>query len=119
MPVPAEVRERLRAFLPEGARMRYVCPIALAGGSACLYLVVADSMITLVSTRLLRPSEPDAVWSVYPRRVRLGPVETGSTPMFRLGEYWYEIDDEYIAVISAADAELGTAALPDDPFPDG
>jgi hypothetical protein len=45
-------------------------------------------------------------------------VETNLIPTFTLWGIRYEVDDEYVAVINAADAELSADFLPPDPFPD-
>ncbi|MFJ7622804.1 hypothetical protein ACIQYZ_28825 [Rhodococcus erythropolis] len=36
----------------------------------------------------------------------LGPVDTASTPHFVVAGITYEIDEEYVAVVNAADAEI-------------
>jgi hypothetical protein len=43
-------------------------------------------------------------------------VHLGAT--FRLGGFTYELDEEYIPVLNAADVERGAGEMPPDPLPD-
>jgi hypothetical protein len=120
VPVPSRVRERVRAFLEPGEEIRYLFPaMALMGPHLGHFLVVVtDVSVTLVSTGGFSRTRPKSVWSRYPRDVRLGPVDTSAGPRFFLGGTYFEIDDEYVAVINAADAEAASAdPLPPDPLP--
>ncbi|WP_218749258.1 hypothetical protein [Rhodococcus sp. FH8] len=48
----------------------------------------------------------------------LGPVDTASTPHFTSAGITYEIDEEYVAVVNAADAEITSPQdFPHDPLP--
>jgi hypothetical protein len=42
----------------------------------------------------------------------------GGVPSFKFDRLWFEIDDEYVAVVNAIDADRHhTVALPPDPLP--
>jgi hypothetical protein len=59
------------------------------------------------------------VWGRYPRGVRIGPVDTGAGAFFDFAGASFEVDDEYVPVINAADAEVSARdTLPQDPRPD-
>lgn len=121
MPVSAAIRERCRAMLGPGEDIRYVFPaVGLPPPGAIGFLVVVtDRSVTLLSTKLFRRDEPSGVWARYPRRTRLGPVEFGSGPRIEIGGMTLEVDDEYVAVVAAADAEaFSPGDLPRDPLPD-
>ncbi|WP_221621613.1 hypothetical protein [Rhodococcus sp. KBW08] len=48
----------------------------------------------------------------------LGPLDTASTPHFVVAGITYEIDEEYVAVVNAADAEITSPQdFPRDPLP--
>ncbi|GAA4887813.1 hypothetical protein [Streptomonospora salina] len=118
MPISPEVRERARGFLPAGARIRYIFP-ASWNESSFFVVVVTDSAVTVLVNRLWSRNRPKGVWRVFPRQVRIGPVDTHLIPTFHLGGSTFEVDDEYVSVVNACDAELdGAAALPQDPLPD-
>ncbi|GAA2002420.1 hypothetical protein GCM10009799_31930 [Nocardiopsis rhodophaea] len=118
MPVPTAVRDRARGFLPAGAEIRYIFPASL-NESAFFIFVVTDSAITVLANRFWSRSRPKNIWHVFPRDIRLGPVRTHLIPTFDLGGHTFEVDDEYVAVINACDAELSQdTALPPDPLPD-
>ncbi|MCD2155814.1 hypothetical protein LQL77_18980 [Rhodococcus cerastii] len=56
--------------------------------------------------------------SQFPRMTVLGPVDTASTPHFDAAGIKYEIDEEYVAVVNAADAEITSPQdFPRDPLP--
>lgn len=119
--MPSRVRERVRPFLRPGERIDYIFPaMGLIGPHLGHFLVVVtDVSVTLVSTGGFSRTRPKSVWSRYPRNVRLGPVDTSAGPRFFLGGTFFEIDDEYVAVVNAADAEVGSSdPLPPDPLPD-
>lgn len=121
MPVSAAIRERCRALLRPGEDIRYVFPAVSLGPphTAPFLVVVTDRSITLFSTKMFTRNEPSGVWATYPRRTRLGPVEHRGSPTIELGGTVYEVDDEYIAVVAAADAEaFSPGDLPRDPLPD-
>ncbi|HLU98270.1 MAG TPA: hypothetical protein VKZ89_15645 [Thermobifida alba] len=115
MPVPGTVRDRLRGFLPVDAEIRYVFPAAWNDSASC-YVVVTNTSVVVVANRRFRKKHPHQVWRVFPREVRIGPVDTHLSPTFELGgrEFW--VDEEYVPVINAADAELTPGALPPDPL---
>ncbi|WP_147375215.1 hypothetical protein [Jiangella rhizosphaerae] len=122
MPVPAHIRRRCQDLLEPGERIGYLIPVTavwigpVMSGIEC-YVAVTDRRIAVLTGGLLRRSGPAEVNAQYPRTTRLGPVEFAPTPAFRLGSRSYEIDDEYVAAVHAADAELD-GLLPEDPFPD-
>ncbi|GAB3484689.1 hypothetical protein [Amycolatopsis cihanbeyliensis] len=125
MPVSSKDRERCRALLREGDSIRYLflgTAIWLGFGPvrAQFYVVVADSEV-LVIGRSWFGGRPKAVWHRYPRRIRLGPVREQPSvgPMITLGSLHLEIDEEFVSVIRAADAEISEEdVLPPDPLPD-
>ncbi|WP_116949661.1 hypothetical protein [Jiangella endophytica] len=123
MPVPAHVRRRCQDLLEDGEQIGYLIPItavwfgSVMSGVDC-YVAVTDRRIAVLTGGLLRRDRPMEVNLRYPRTTRLGPVEYGPAPTFRLGERLYEIENEYVPAVHAADAELD-GLLPEDPFPDG
>ena len=123
MPVASSVRERCQELLEPGEQIRYLFPATSAVMSigvvaAPFFVAVTDRAVVLVSGRFLRRNRPDQIWSRFPRSTRLGPLETSLGPAFALGGIIFEVDEEYAAVVAAADAELeGQAGMPDDPFP--
>jgi hypothetical protein len=120
MPVSREVRQRVREFLGLSEEIRYIFPAAgvfLTTGT--VLFVVTDSAIIVVTTGYFTRTKPKGVWGHYPRSSRLGPVETGTGASFEFKGTQYEVDEEYIAVINAADAEIfAQQSLPEDPLPD-
>ena len=124
MPLPTVVRDRCRAFLPAGEELRYVFPgTSLWSGRVAVMadfiIAVTDSQITVLGCRWFRRYRPCSVWATYPRGFRLGPVDLyGSLPpTVTIGTLLLEVDDEYVPVIRAADAEIEDC-LPLDPLPD-
>ncbi|MEY9210726.1 hypothetical protein NI17_013950 [Thermobifida halotolerans] len=117
MPVSAEVRARLRGFLPVDAEIRYVFP-AFRNDSASFYVVVTNNAITVVANRRFSRTHPKTIWRTFPRDVRIGPVDTHLAPTFELGGREFVVDEEYIPVLNAADAELAPNTLPPDPLRD-
>ncbi|WP_240777076.1 hypothetical protein [Nonomuraea basaltis] len=80
-------------------------------------IVVTDVSISVLATRTLRSDRPVAVFAEFPRHTRLGPILPGS--IIELGSMAFEFDEEYAAVVSAADAEIfAPETLPPDPLPD-
>jgi hypothetical protein len=117
--VPAVVRERCRAFLGLADDILYIFPAAGPGGGANFIFIVTHRELIVVSTAMFTRTKPKSVWARYPRGVRIGPVDTGAGAFFELGGASYEVDDEYIPVINAADAEVFSPdTLPRDPLPD-
>ena len=116
MPVPSEVHRALRALLGGGEEPRYIVP-AVCGPQ--VYFMVTDDAVVLVQGRWLREGQPQRVLRRFRRSVRLGPVESfGGVPSFKFDGFWFEIEDEYIAVVNAIDADRDpAAALPPDPLP--
>jgi hypothetical protein len=112
------VRERCRAFLKPGDEIRYLFP-AKVYASAPLIIVVTDSSVMLLSCSWFNRDNPKSIWGRYPRKIRLGPVDTSSIPTFSIGAHVLETDEEYVSVINTADAEIAEAEfLPPDPLPD-
>ncbi|WP_162829958.1 hypothetical protein [Amycolatopsis palatopharyngis] len=127
MSLSADVRQRCAAFLPEGARVRYVFPgsaVTLRGptGMAGFLVVVTDTEIVVLACGWFRRHRPVSVWSRYPRSTTLGPLELSGSmdSLCHIGSLTLEIPEEFVPVIRAADAELSPAEqhLPPDPFPD-
>ncbi|TDC46597.1 hypothetical protein E1281_27600 [Actinomadura sp. KC345] len=119
MPVPRPLRERCREFLGIDAAIRYIFPATSYGGGAGFIFVVTDDQVTVISTSLMSRSNPKTVWGSYPRGTRIGPLETGTGASFEFAGVVFEVDDEYVAVVNAADAEVfDRGSLPKDPLPD-
>ena len=125
MPLSSATRERCRALLRPGEELRYVFPATSIGlsrgvtGVAPFIVAVSDTHITVLSCEWLRRHRPASVWARHPRATRLGPVDTAMAPTLEIGDLMLEIDEEYLAVVQAADAELdGADRLPPDPLPD-
>ncbi|GAA5053098.1 hypothetical protein HNP84_001376 [Thermocatellispora tengchongensis] len=121
MPVSATVRERCRALLRPGDNIRYIFP-ALAvhsPGVAHFLIAVTERSIVVISTRFFNRDQPESVYAVHPRHTRLGPLSLSLGPTIELGGTLFEIDEEYAAVVAAADAEVfAPEILPADPLPD-
>ncbi|WP_246148546.1 hypothetical protein [Nonomuraea turkmeniaca] len=78
---------------------------------------MTDASIAVLATRTLRSDRPVSVFVEFPRHTRLGPILPG--PIIQLGSMAFEFDEEYAAVVSAADAEIfAPETLPPDPLPD-
>jgi hypothetical protein len=119
VPVPRPLRERCRDFLDLTEEIRYLFPASRAGGGSHFVFVVTDTAITVISTGTFSRAKPRSVWGTYPRRTRIGPVELGGGAFFEFGGVDFEVDDEYVPVLNAADAEVfARDTLPRDPLPD-
>ncbi|MFF5204664.1 hypothetical protein [Streptosporangium sp. NPDC000396] len=121
MPVSGAVRARCRALLPPGEDIRYVLPALSADspGTAIFLIVITDRSIFVLSTRFFDRDMPTSVHATHARRTRLGPVEFAAGSAIELGGMVFEIDEEYAAVVRAADAEVfAPETLPPDPLPD-
>jgi hypothetical protein len=125
MPLSSAIRERCRAFLQPDEELRYLFPATSVGlgrgivGTAPFIIAVSDAQVTVLSCEWLRHHRPASVWARHPRATRLGPVDTSMAPTLSIGDLVLEIDEEYLAVVQAADAELdGTDRLPPDPLPE-
>jgi hypothetical protein len=121
MPLGSAVRQRVRVFLPDGALIRYLFPACVTTSALVVVHVlvaVTDTEIVVLYTGFWNRTKPKSVWLRYERDTRLGPVDTSVAAEFTLGEHVFEIDDQYISVVNAADIERGPAALPPDPLPD-
>ncbi|WP_236050865.1 hypothetical protein [Nonomuraea cypriaca] len=106
-------------MLGEQGEINYVFPASASGPAAVgnFLIVVTDSAISVLATRTLRSDRPVAVFVEFPRHTRLGPILPG--PIIELGSMAFEFDEEYAAVVSAADAEIfAPEILPPDPLPD-
>ena len=125
MPLSSAARDRCRAFLEPGEELRYAFPATSVGlgrwgaGVAPFIVVVSDRHVTVLSCEWLRRDRPASVWARHPRATRLGPADTSMAPTIELGDLVLEVDEEYLPVVQAADAELDAAGgLPPDPLPD-
>lgn len=117
MPVSSAVRAAAHAFLAPGDAVRFVFPAQVVLGGSVL-IVVSDRAVTILSTGFWRRTKPKSVHARFPRAIRIGPVDTHLAPVFTVQGIRYEVDEEYVPVINAADAELSADALPPDPLPD-
>jgi len=121
MPVTSATRRKIRAFLDPGDEIQYVFPAELRmAATSTVFFAVTDRTITVLSTGFWSRRSPRSVLAVNPRNQRLGPVEVGSMgPWFEFNGMEYEVDEEYAAVVNAADADLRRReAAPPDPLPD-
>ncbi|MDQ1654760.1 MAG: hypothetical protein QOI35_3960 [Cryptosporangiaceae bacterium] len=117
MPLSTEVRTAVKTLLEPGEELRYLFPASVPT-SANLLVAVTDRAIVLINTGLWSRDQPKSVHARYRRDLRLGPVDVSLIPVVRIGGLLLEVDDEYVAVVHAADAELaGGAGLPPDPLP--
>ncbi|MEU6794600.1 hypothetical protein ABZ907_23110 [Nonomuraea wenchangensis] len=99
--------------------IHYVFPASAVGpaGTGHFLVVVTEASIAVLATRTLRTDRPIGVYAEFPRRTRLGPVLPG--PVLELGSMMFAFDEEYAAVVAAADAEVfAPETLPHDPLPD-
>lgn len=86
---------------------------------AAFLIVITDRTIYLLSTKFFDRNAPTSVYATHTRRTRLGPLEFSAGAAIELGGMVFEIEEEYAAVISAADAEVfAPETLPPDPLPD-
>jgi hypothetical protein len=125
MPLSSAVRERCRAFLQPDEDIQYLFPATSVQlgrgvlGVATFIVVVSSVRVTVLSCGWLGRNRPTSVWSRYPRAIRLGPVGTSMAPTISIGTLVLEIDEEYVSVIRAADAEISEGDfLPADPLPE-
>ncbi|RFS82799.1 hypothetical protein D0T12_25560 [Actinomadura spongiicola] len=119
MPLSRPLRERCREFLGIDGEIRYIFPALTYGGGVGFIFVITDDQISVISTGAMSRSTPKSVWGSYPRGTRIGPVETNVTPYFEFAGADFELEDEYVAVVNAADAEIfARDSLPRDPLPD-
>ncbi|KZB83996.1 hypothetical protein [Amycolatopsis regifaucium] len=120
MPVSSGVRKRIREFLDPDDELQYVFPADIVGSTnPSVFFAVTRKSITIMTTGYLSRKSPKSVVSATPRNQRIGPVETSTGPWFKFNGVDYEIDDEYVSVVRAADAEIRRdAAKPEDPLPD-
>ncbi|RJL32576.1 hypothetical protein [Bailinhaonella thermotolerans] len=124
MPLKAKVRERVRPFLPPGEELHYLFPatamVSHGGGMFHTLVAVTETRVVVIACKWLTRDKPDSIWAAYPRAIQLGPVEMGSLgPAIHIGDLTLEVDEEYVPVVRAADAEISPADhLPPDPLPD-
>ncbi|MQY07957.1 hypothetical protein [Actinomadura macrotermitis] len=119
MPLPRPVRERCREFLGIDGQIRYIFPAMSHGGGSGFLFVVTDDQVAVLATGPFGEGRPKSVWGSYPRGTRIGPVEAGPGAGFEFGGAFFEVDDEYVPVVNAADAEIfDRDSLPRDPLPD-
>jgi hypothetical protein len=119
MPVGSAVRDRCRTVLGNQGDIHYVFPALSTGpqGTGHFLIVVTDVAIAVLATRTLRSDRPVRVFAEFPRHTRLGPIRPG--PVIELGSRVFEFDEEYVAVVAAADAEIfAPEILPPDPLPE-
>ena len=121
MALSSEVRQLCRALLPPGERIEFVFPALSVGqpGMTSLLVVVGAGGVTLLACKFFQRNVPESVWATFPRSVRLSPERTATGSVIELGTMRLEIDEEYVPVARAADAELADRdVLPPDPLPD-
>ncbi|MFE5642562.1 hypothetical protein [Rhodococcus sp. NPDC056516] len=83
-----------------------------------VFVVVSRKAITVFSTSFRSRKVPRSILTQFPGMTVLGPVDTASTPHFTAAGITYEIDEEYVAVVNAGDAEITSPQdFPRDPLP--
>jgi hypothetical protein len=119
MPVSAKARAAARQFLDPDDEIRYIFPADLQRLSPrpSVLIVVSRKAVTVLSTGRWTRTTPKSVEAQYPRQTRLGPVSHHLGTTFKLGGFTYEVDEEYVAVLNAADLDRA-GDLPPDPLPD-
>jgi hypothetical protein len=117
MGVSAGIRASARELLDPGDRIRYLFPAELLLSTRpYVYIMISDQAVTVLATGV-RKRAPLSVRAKYSRDVRVGPPELTTPPSFVVAGIWYQIEDEYVAVVNAANAELdGSDGLPPDPL---
>ena len=120
MPVSSATRSRIRKFLDPDEEIVYVFPAdVLMSTDPSVIFVVTQRAIKILSTGMWSRKSPKSVVAELPRNTRIGPVEPQQIPYFNLSGLTYEIDEEYVAVVNAADSELTREGNgPSDPLPD-
>jgi hypothetical protein len=125
MPVTAKERRACAALLDEGEQLRYVIPTMAAGHGVTYYpvdcyIAVTDLRVLVLFGGTLRRGRPKEINQAFGRATALGPVlQAGSSPCtIEIGGRFFELSEEYAAVVAAADAEIDGHTLPRDPFPD-
>ena len=119
MPVSADTRTAAREFLDPDDEIRYIFPAELIlSARSSVLIVVSRKAVKVLSTGHWSRKVPRTIEAEYPRQTRLGPVTVHLGATFQLGGIRYELDEEYIAVLNAADLERGAGELPADPLPD-
>jgi hypothetical protein len=112
-------RQRVRAFFPDGEEVQYMFPARIPTSVPGSFVIaVSRQSILVISTGFRSNTRPKSVWARFNRNI-LGPVDMTLIPSFTLGGVTYEVNEEYVSVINAADAELRSSTfLPPDPLPD-
>ena len=121
MPLASNVHDRVEALLEPGEELRYLFPASIPVGAWMVphvLVAVTSRSIVVLYTGLLSATRPRGIQRRYPRDTRLGPVDLSLTPAIRIGSLLLEIDEDYVDMVHAADAELGedVTAMPD-PLP--
>lgn len=117
------VRERAKEFLQPGDDLRYLFAATIVQHTFgitpfnCL-VAVTDQRVIVLSCSWSSKYTPTSVYMRFPRNIQLGPVENRPGPCIDIGDLVLEIDDEYIPVVLAADAEVSGEFTPPDPLPD-
>lgn len=121
VPLSSAVRQSCREFLQPGEEIDYAFPAISVGspGMISALIVVSATRVTVLACKLMRRNVPDSVWATFPRNIQLSPIESNLGPIIATGSYLWEIDEEYVSVVRAADAEITEGGfLPPDPLPD-
>lgn len=110
MSLSSYAREQARAFLQPGEDIRYVFPAASVWKDTSVrasrfIVVITDASVTILSAALLNRSKPKAVWARYPRNIAIELVQMAPGPVYRLRDLVFEVDEECVDVINAANAE--------------
>ncbi|GAA4532766.1 hypothetical protein [Amycolatopsis samaneae] len=126
MPLPSKIRDRCRRYLGTDERIQYLIPgtsisvdnMAMQVG---FLVMVTDRHVTILACSRWWVNRPKQIWVRLPRSTELGPLEIHPSlgPVLSVGGIDLEIDEEYVPAVRAANREITTDALPEDPFPGG
>jgi hypothetical protein len=106
VPVSDATRRRAQHLLEPGDTIHAIIP-ALPADCPSRYalIVLSHRAVTVLATGFWQPMLPKSVHSRHPR-TRLGPADTtGTVPVVTLGPARYEIDEEYLPLLAAADRD--------------
>lgn len=122
MPVSSATRTLCRDYLPPGEEIRYLFPATAVppfSGMFNVLVMITETRVIVLACAWFSRERPGSVWARYPRAIELGPLEHSPGPVINVGNLALEIDEEYIPVVRAADAEISPEGfMPPDPLPD-
>jgi hypothetical protein len=119
VPLPSETWAIARGLLEPREDIEYLFPaVLLKSMHGQVFIAVTRRSIVVLTAGLFGRSRPRKVLARLPRRARFSLLEGGGSPAFSLDGLVYEIEEEYLAVVSACNRGQATGdALPPDPLP--